>query len=417
VECNVYLALVVILAFWKENRLLVRQQRWALAYLCLALGNRLSAVEIECHGPAGGASRCVVVGPARLAHTAQVMGVSTSGEGGRLNDQIRLALANTDAALKMGGSSLASSVKLNVYVAQDDVTPEVESALAAMFSESHKPAVSFVTTALPWPTALVAFDAVGIAEQAAGNASAADSPGGRAGQACAVLPMGPRVYISGQAEMGDGTLADATRQTLASLGRTLEFLELSKQHVVQVKCFLAPMTRCADAEQEIARFFQDAQVPPCVFVEWQSSLPIEIEMIVAAADNSALAKGPSVEVRTPPGMSTPAIYSRLTIARHPTTIYTSGLYPADASASPETQLRSLFTHLKQSLDAAGSDWMHLVKATYYVSDDELSKSHNTVRPDYFSPRRPPAASKAKVSGVGRAGHGITMDFIVVPGEP
>ena len=60
--------------------------------------------------------------------------------------------------------------------------------------------------------------------------------------------------------------------------------------------------------------------------------------------------------------------------------------------------------------------MHLVKATYYVNDDDLNKWHNTVRPDYFSPRRPPAASKASVSGVGRAGHGIAMDFIVVPGE-
>ncbi|MEX0818857.1 MAG: RidA family protein, partial [Pirellulaceae bacterium] len=267
--------------FAKEAPLLARHQRWLFAYLCLAVGNRLGAVEIECHGPTGGASRCVVVGPARLAHTAQVMGVDANGEGGGLNDQIRLALANTDGALKIGGSSLASCVKLNVYVARDDATREVESALAATFSGSHKPAVSFVTTALPWPKALVAFDAVGVAEQAAGNPSAADRLGGRAGQSCAVLPAGPRVYISGQAEMGDGTLPDATRQTLASLGRTLEFLELSKQHVVQVKCFLAPMTRIADAEQEIARFFHDSPVPPCAFVEWQSSLPIEIEMIVA----------------------------------------------------------------------------------------------------------------------------------------
>lgn len=47
----------------------------------------------------------------------------------------------------------------------------------------------------------------------------------------------------------------------------------------------------------------------------------------------------------------------------------------------------------------------------------LSQEHNRVRPDYFSPRRPPAASKANVTGTGKPGHGITMDFIVVPGEP
>ena len=61
--------------------------------------------------------------------------------------------------------------------------------------------------------------------------------------------------------------------------------------------------------------------------------------------------------------------------------------------------------------------MHLVKATYYLNDDELNKWHNTVRPDYFSPRLPPAASKASVTGVGRSGQGITMDFIAVPGDP
>jgi len=39
----------------------------------------------------------------------------------------------------------------------------------------------------------------------------------------ALLP-GSRVFISGQAEKGDGTLADATRKTLESLERTLGFL-------------------------------------------------------------------------------------------------------------------------------------------------------------------------------------------------
>ena len=60
--------------------------------------------------------------------------------------------------------------------------------------------------------------------------------------------------------------------------------------------------------------------------------------------------------------------------------------------------------------------MHLVKATYYVNNDDLNKWHNAVRPDYFSPRRPPAASKAVVAGTGRVGQSITMDFIIVPGE-
>lgn len=366
------------------------------------------AADITCYEPKGGISRVVSVKGAALAHTAQLM-----GEGADLKAQIDSAFMHLDAALQSGGSSLAKAVKLNVYVTQNSATVAVETALAERFKGEHQPAVSFVTTMLPEAKALVAMDAVGVADGGASQTVAADSVGGRVGKACAVMPVGTRVYVSGQAEKGDGTLADSTKQTMASLGRTLEFLGLAKKDVVQVKSFLTPMSKCSEAEKEIAAFFTETKAPPCVFVEWQSTLPIEIEMIVAAP---SMSDGPSVEVRTPPGMTTPAAYSRLTIARHPTTIYTSGLYPADPRASPEAQLRSLFTNLKQCLDLGGSDWMHLVKATYYVNDDELSKQHNLVRPDYFSPRRPPAASKAVVSGTGRDGQGITMDFIVVPGE-
>lgn len=372
--------------------------------ITLVLLTMLSAVhanDIKCIEPTGGASRCVIVNAAPLAHTAQISGI-----GATLVEQIKASLDGIDTALRSGGSSLSRAVKLNIYVTQDSTTPEVEMALSAAFPGVHKPAVSFVTTTLPNPAALIAMDAVGA------TAEAKDST-----PSCAVLPIGPRVYISGQAEKGDGTLADATKQTMASLGRTLEFLGLEWKNVVQVKSFLTPMTEHEVAQQEITGFFKNTPVPPCVFVEWKSTLPIEIEMIVSAAGNPALAQGPSLEVRTPPGMTTPAIYSRLTITRHPAAIYTSGLYPDDPRAPAETHLRSLFTNLKQCLDLSGSDWMHLVKATYYVNNDDLSKWHNTVRSDYFSPRRPPAASKASVTGVGRAGHGIAMDFIVVPGEP
>ena len=371
--------------------------------LLLTMLPTMDAADIQCIEPSGGSSRCVVVKAAPLAHTAQVIGA-----GATLAEQIKFTFDGVNTALKSGGSSLAQAVKLNVYVTQDSAVPEVEKSLAAAYPGAHKPAVSFVTTTLPNSTALIAIDAVGVA--------ATDIKSGSLGFA-KIMPIGPRVYISGQAEKGDGTLADATKQTMASLGRTLEFLGLERKHVVQVKSFLTPMAKHAEAEREITAFFADTPVPPCIFVEWKSTLPIEIEMIVSAAGNAALVQGPSVEVRTPPGMTTPAIYSRLTITRHPVTIYTSGLYPADHQAPPETQLRSLFTNLKQCLDLSGSDWMHLVKATYYVSNDDLNKWHNTVRPDYFSPRRPPAASKALVSGVGRAGQGIAMDFIVVPGEP
>lgn len=367
--------------------------------------------------PQAGHSRAVIAGPVPLVHTAQLQAPPE----GDLKTQLQRLLKDLDALLKSQGTALDQTVKLNLYLAGAGTRAEALEVLAEVFSGEQRPAVSFVNTRLPLQNSLVAADAIAYAKAAAGKPAGdfqADQlhPSGP-GALTRVLQPGTRVYISGQAEKGDGSLADATRQTLASLQRTLEFLGLGKGDVVQVKNFLGPMSESAEVDRVLAEFFSGHEHPPCVHVEWESSLPIEIEMIVAGGDNPALKAGPSVEVRTPPGMSTPAIYSRLTIARHPQTVYTSGLYPDDPDASAEVQLRSLFSNLKQTLDASGSDWMHLVKATYYVSDNALSQQHNVVRPDYFSPRRPPAASKAAIAGTGDPAHGITMDFIVVPGEP
>ena len=68
-----------------------------------------NAADVRCIEPSGGASRCVVVGPAALAHTAQVMGIDPKEGGAILNDQIKATLANLDAALKSGGTPRSSA--------------------------------------------------------------------------------------------------------------------------------------------------------------------------------------------------------------------------------------------------------------------------------------------------------------------
>jgi len=356
---------------------------------------------------------CAVVSDCDLVHTTQV---AARGDGA-VPDQAREVTAALTTLLSEAGSAWENVVKINVYAPSDEDGVSVVSFLESQFERDHKPAVACVTTPLRHAGSRVAMDVIATVPKAAGRRNTATA---------GFLVSGPRVYISGQAEKGDGSVADSTRKTMASLGRTLDFLGLPKSQVVQVKCFLTPMSAIDEAEREIAAWFstdktQPAGAPadatpvcPTAFLEWKSSLPVEIEMVVSAP---GFAPGPPVEVRTPPGMTPPAVFSRLTIARHPTSIYIGGLFPESSSAPANVQLRSLFFHLKQCLDATGSDWMHLVKATYFVSDEALSREHNVVRPEYFSPRRPPAASKATVRGVGLPGHGISMDFIVVPGEP
>ena len=70
------------------------------------------------------------------------------------------------------------------------------------------------------------------------------------------------------------------------------------------------------------------------------------------------------------------------------------------------QLRSILKHKDKDLK-------HLAKATYYVSDADASGKLNELRPKFYDPQRPPAASKAMVNGVGMKDRSISIDMIGV----
>lgn len=76
-------------------------------------------------------------------------------------------------------------------------------------------------------------------------------------------------------------------------------------------------------------------------------------------------------------------------------------------------MREIFQSLGNILKSIGSDFEHLVKATYYVSDDLAGSKLNDIRPEFFNPLRPPAASKAKVRGVGVPDKTVSLDMIAV----
>jgi enamine deaminase RidA (YjgF/YER057c/UK114 family) len=314
--------------------------------------------------------------------------------------------------LKRAGSGADDVVKLNVYVRDPLVTVLVEKTLAERYSGPHKPAVSFVTTRLPNAAHHVAVDAVAVCsrigikhvERLKPMATGKPAP-------AAILPAGPRVYISGQAEKGDGTLADATHKTMDSLFATLKWLELSPADVVELKAFLSPMTDASVAIGEMVRAFGAATPAPISVVEWESSLPIEIELVAAARPRD---NAPACEYLTPPGMTASPLYARVVRAFSPKTIYLSGLYGSTSEPSSEAEVRELFAIMERLTAAAGSDLKHLVKATYYVTDNDVSTWHNQLRPMFYDPQRPPAASKAMVRGTGREKRTITWDMIAVP---
>lgn len=392
-----------------------------------------------------GQAAAVVIDDLPLVHTAQLLpvaddrgptaaGVVIPGDAGA---QVARVFARLEQVLQRAGSSSARIVKLNLYVANANVAATVREALAKHFAAAP-PAVCFVETTLPVAGALVAADAVAaigspadasppaapntpatpstpatLPTAAAANLGAALAADGLA----ATTPAGPRVYVAGQAEKGD--LRTATRKTLESLEATLKFLKLDWRDVAQVKSFVTPMAAVRDADDETRRFFaaRHAAVPPLVWVEWQSGLPIEIELVAAAGRSEPQAvkasRPPDVEFLTPPGMTTPTIYARVTRTPAGSSIFVSGLYGAPGSSGGD-QVERIFAQLRAVLATAGSDFEHLAKATYYVSDNDASTKLNELRPRYYNPKRPPAASKAQVTGVAQPGTTITLDMIAVP---
>jgi enamine deaminase RidA (YjgF/YER057c/UK114 family) len=133
--------------------------------------------------------------------------------------------------------------------------------------------------------------------------------------------------------------------------------------------------------------------------------------LIAAGKGDFRKEPDTVTYLTPPGTTSTKVYSRIARVNHGKLIYISNLY----GHSPEAagQVREIFNSLGEVLSESGSDFEHLVKATYYVSDDDASNRLNDLRPKFYNPQRPPAASKAKVNSVGQAGKTVTMDMIAV----
>ena len=216
----------------------------------------------------------------------------------------------------------------------------------------------------------------------------------------AVLPRGGVAYLSGQPDEG-GLTESAVTRSMSNLMKTLGHLKLSPAHVVQVKVFLRPVTSADEVLREVQKFFPGQLTPPVVFVEWLAAVPVEIEMIAQLPPVGQTGRGPS---NTSPR---PRSGPRTSSARWPWCAPSGrSTFPAcsresRAAASPRPTY--VFEQLQEILAKTGSDMRHLVKATYYVCDDDAARWIDRTRPAVFDPTRPPAASKVMVHGMGQEG--------------
>ena len=371
-------------------------------------------------GPLGG-SQAIRIEGAALVHTGQSLPTDRSGsvDGAQSpGAQVRRALDNLARALESAGSSLEQIVRLNAVTADQRAASALASEIEARFRLDSRPAVTLVEGKLPVEGALVALDAVAAVE-ISGEAPAEVTwtispslPGVPGGSHAAVLPNGPRSFVSGRAADGEPELA--TTDVLVQIDETLKHLGASREQLVQLKCFLRPIEAARPVESRIIEFY-GGRAPPVVFVEWLNRQAIEIEAIVAAAPADEPEEAQPIAYLTPPGMTASPVFSRIARVIHPASIYVSTLNGSD-TGSAEQQIRAMFADLAGILGQAGSDLDHLAKATYYVSDDSTSAALNQIRPEFYDPKSPPAASKASVRGTAVTGRSLAVDMIAVPRE-
>jgi enamine deaminase RidA (YjgF/YER057c/UK114 family) len=343
---------------------------------------------------------------ATLAHTAQVFCTGEDGQvvAGGSAEQLARALSNLEAILKPAGASLDTAVRVSLYAA----TPEAATEGRRILDARLKCPITAVVSGLPQKGAVVALDAVAVAAAAANPPPTLDAAKVR------LLPgTGQTAYISGMAAKG-ANLAEATRATLGELDGMIRHLKADRKDVVHVKSFFRGVDGVPDARAELAKFF-DGRPPPETWVEWTMNAPVEIEMIVAlsaAAENEKPAAD-TVSYHNPPPSKVSPVYSRLAIVHGGRMIYTSGPYAPEKVSDPEAETRLLLTALREVIRKAGGDFDHLVKATYYPATDATSTALNRIRPEFYDPKRPPAASKAPIRHTGAEGRALTLDLIAV----
>ena len=367
---------------------------------------------IKRHGDSLGRSS-VFVDNASLAHTAQLVAQDRSTAS--FDQEIQDVFARLSVALRDTGATRKDLVKLNLYVADHETTKAAIKYLQGWCPGNARPAVCTVETALPQGRRF-AVDAVFVAGQSrAGESKSVPDGSPMAKAQVSILPKGDVVYVSGQARPGKD-LATATKATLDGLLETLEALKLGRSDVVQVKCFLEPMSQVGVVNREIEDFFTGKAAPVVSHVEWirgGGSRPIEIELIAAAPLTKTT---DTVSYYTPPGMNASPVFSRVARIHGNRRVYVSGLI-ADGFEDDASQVHSIFQQLIRQLKPNRSNLRHLAKATYYVADGGVSSQLSEIRPHYYDPKRPPAASKAMVQGTGFSDHAIVVDMIAAPESP
>jgi 2-iminobutanoate/2-iminopropanoate deaminase len=102
-------------------------------------------------------------------------------------------------------------------------------------------------------------------------------------------------------------------------------------------------------------------------------------------------------------------------------VFVSGCVPMDAEGNVvhagdlEAQCRKVLDNMRIVLEAAGTDFAHVLKTTVYLRDISQRGVTHSIRAEIFG-ERPPASTIVEVSGLSGDDVGIEIDAIAaIPG--
>ncbi len=124
----------------------------------------------------------------------------------------------------------------------------------------------------------------------------------------------------------------------------------------------------------------------------------------------------------PTTMAPPAGYSHVAQVSGGKLVFLSGQVATDRSGNlvgPNhlpAQTRQVFENLKAGLEAAGTDFAHVVKLTFYLTDISRIGVVREVRDRFVDARHPPASTAVEIRRLVREDFLIEVDAVAVVPE-
>jgi len=128
-------------------------------------------------------------------------------------------------------------------------------------------------------------------------------------------------------------------------------------------------------------------------------------------------QSPTLRFLNPPTLAPPAGYSHVAEITGGRVVFISGQVSVDLAGELvglndlTAQARQVFTNLKAALAAAGTDFAHVAKLTFYLTDASKIAAVRAVRDEFVDAKHPPASTAVEIRRLVREEFLLEVDAV------